>query len=37
MYCVRLVTENKKDYLPLLLEADPSEEMIDLYLGRGAL
>lgn len=37
MYCIRLITENKRSYLPLLLIADPSEAMIDRYLDRGAL
>lgn len=26
------ITENKKDYLDMLLLADPEEEMIDRYL-----
>ena len=29
--------ENKRDYLPLLLLADEQENMIDLYLDRGAM
>ena len=37
MYCIRLITENKRSYLPLLLIADPLEAMIDRYLDRGAL
>lgn len=31
------VTENKKQYLGLLLLADEQEEMIDRYLGRGTM
>ena len=31
------VTENKKDYLDLLLLADEQEDMIDRYLGRGRM
>lgn len=34
---IRIVTENKKAYLPLLLLADESERMIDRYLDRGTL
>jgi len=34
---IRIVTENKKEYLPLLLEADPCEAMIDRYLEQGEL
>lgn len=34
---IRIVTENKKAYLPLLLLADESERMIDRYLNRGTL
>lgn len=34
---IRIVTENKKTYLPLLLLADESERMIDRYLNRGTL
>ncbi len=34
---IRIVTENKKAYLPLLLLADESECMIDRYLDRGTL
>lgn len=37
MYSVKMITENKKAFLPLLLLADPSEEMIYRYLDRGAL
>lgn len=29
------ITGNKKEYLDLLLLADPSEEMVDLYLEKG--
>jgi len=31
------ITQNKKDYLPLLLLADEQEDMIDLYLDAGTL
>lgn len=31
------ITQNKKDYLSLLLLADEQENMIDLYLGRGRM
>lgn len=34
---IREVTKGKKEYLPLLLEADPSEEMIGRYLEDGEL
>jgi len=34
---IRLVTENRKQYLPLLLLADEQEDMIDRYLDRGAM
>ncbi len=34
---IREIRENKRDYLPLLLLADEQENMIDLYLDRGAL
>ena len=34
---VRKISTGKKAYLPLLLEADPSEEMIDRYLGDGEM
>ena len=34
---IRIVTENKKDYLPLLLLGDEQESSIDKYLGRGEL
>lgn len=37
METVKIVTENKRAYLPLLLEADPDEAMIDRYLDRGTL
>ena len=32
---IREITENKKQYLDLLLLADEQEDMIDRYLGRG--
>ena len=34
---VREITENKKDFLPLLLLADEQESMIDRYLERGKM
>ncbi len=34
---IQIVTENKKDYLDLLLLADEQENMIDKYLTRGDL
>lgn len=34
---IRTVTQNKKDYLPLLLLGDEQETMIDRYLARGTL
>lgn len=34
---IRQVTDNKKRYLPLLLLADEQEDMVDRYLGRGAM
>ena len=34
---IREVTENKKDYLPLLLLADEQEDMVDRYLERGRM
>ena len=34
---IRRVTENKKDYLDLLLLADEQEDMIDRYLARGTM
>jgi ribosomal protein S18 acetylase RimI-like enzyme len=34
---IRLITENKKDFLDLLLLADEQEDMIDRYLDRGDL
>ena len=34
---VRKVTSNKKKYLPMLLDADPSEAMIDRYLDAGEM
>ena len=33
----RKIRRNKKEYMELLLEADPAEEMIDQYLADGAL
>jgi ribosomal protein S18 acetylase RimI-like enzyme len=34
---IRIITEHKKDYLPLLLLGDESENQIDKYLERGEL
>lgn len=34
---IREVTNNKREYLPLLLLADEQENMIDLYLDRGRM
>ena len=34
---IRIVTENKKSFLPLLLLGDESESQIDKYLDRGEL
>jgi ribosomal protein S18 acetylase RimI-like enzyme len=34
---IRIITENKKDYLPLLLLGDEQESSIDKYLERGEL
>ena len=34
---IRVVCENKRDYLPLLLLADEQEDMIDRYLDRGTM
>lgn len=34
---LKLITENKKQFLPLLLLGDEQESMIDAYLERGAL
>ena len=34
---VRRISSGKRAYLPLLLEADPSESMIDTYLDKGEL
>ena len=34
---IEQVTENKKQYLPLLLLADEQEDMIDRYLFRGEM
>lgn len=35
MVTIKEIKSNKKDYLSLLLLADPCEEMIDLYLDKG--
>lgn len=37
MMMIREITENKKEYLPLLLLADEQESMIALYLERGTM
>ena len=34
-FCIKKITNNKKQYLDLLLLADESESMIDRYLERG--
>ncbi len=34
---IREITQNKKQYLPLLLLADEQEDMIDRYLERGSM
>lgn len=34
---IRQITENKRDFLPLLLLADEQESMIDRYLDRGRM
>ncbi len=34
---IKEITENKKDYLDLLLLADESEKMINLYINRGTM
>lgn len=34
---IRAITQNKKQYLPLLLLADEQEDMIDRYLDRGTM
>jgi len=34
---IQQITENKRQYLPLLLLADEQEDMIDRYLDRGAM
>lgn len=34
---IREITDNKKEYLPLLLLADEQESMIDSYLDRGTM
>ena len=35
MFTIKEIKSNKKEYLSLLLFADPCEEMIDLYLDKG--
>jgi N-acetylglutamate synthase-like GNAT family acetyltransferase len=35
MVTIKEIKSNKKDYLSILLLADPCEEMIDLYLDKG--
>ena len=37
MFIREIETENKRDYLPLLLLADEQESMINLYLDRGTM
>lgn len=37
MQSIRLIAQNKKRYLPLLLLGDEQEDMIDRYLDRGTL
>lgn len=37
MKTIRIIQEGKRRYLPLLLEADPCEAMIERYLDRGTL
>ena len=37
MESIRCVTENRRAYLPLLLEADPDEAMIGRYLDSGRM
>jgi len=37
MFTIEQIKTNKKEYLPLLLLADPCEEMIDLYLDKGEM
>lgn len=34
---IRAITQNKKQYLSLLLLADEQEDMIDRYLERGTM
>ena len=34
---IRQITDNKKQYLDLLLLADPQEDMIDRYLDEGEM
>ncbi len=36
-FCVEQITDNKKQYLELLLLADEQELMIDRYLERGEM
>ena len=37
MLTVRSIGENRRQYLPILLEADPDEAMIDRYLEKGRM
>lgn len=37
MFTIKKIKSNKKEYLSLLLLADPCEEMIDLYLDKGEM
>lgn len=37
MLIIKEVKNNKKEYLPMLLLADPSEDMIDLYINKGEM
>ncbi len=37
MFTIKKIKSNKKEYLSLLLLADPCEEMIDLYLDKGEI
>ena len=34
---IRLITENKRDYMELLLMGDEQEELVEGYLDRGEL
>lgn len=34
---IQLITEGKKDYMDMLLLADPQEDMIEKYLGKGEM